>query len=160
MLNPPDHAESHTLRGATDRPALLSIRDVIKEMEPLATPELDDDLHPSVLEVILEDGLCTAESARIDIQWTTRDEYKFHYTDTEGVNLRWGKHSHAGDYIHVSGLAHYHPPPAANSNPDDVKTPGITVSPEELVTRAVLKIWRVAYHTGSYGPLSTGRNLH
>jgi hypothetical protein len=35
---------------------------------------------------------------------TNRDDYKFHYTDTEGVNLRWGKHPHAGDYIHVPGL--------------------------------------------------------
>jgi len=59
-------------------------------MEPLATAELDDYLHPSVLEVVLDDGLCAANSARIDIQWTTRDNYKFHYTDAEGVNLRWG----------------------------------------------------------------------
>jgi len=35
--------------------------------------ELDDYLHPSVLEVVLDDGLCAANSARIDIQWTTRD---------------------------------------------------------------------------------------
>jgi len=37
--------------GATDRPALLTIRDVVEGMEPLATAELDDYLHPSVLEV-------------------------------------------------------------------------------------------------------------
>jgi hypothetical protein len=107
---------------------------------------------------MLDDGLCGAEDARIDIQWTTRDDYKFHYTDTEGVNLRWGKHPHAGDYIHVPGLEHYHPPPNASSDPDEVEESCITQSPEELVTRAVLKLWRVAYHTDSYEPLNAGRN--
>lgn len=141
-----------------DRPALLTIRDVVEEMEPLATAELDDYLHPSVLEVTLDDGLCAADGARIDIQWTTRDDYKFHYTDVEAVNFRWGKHSHAGDYIHVPGLEHYHPPPDASSDPDEVEESCITQSPEELVTRAVLKLWRVAYHTDSYEPLNAGRN--
>ena len=55
MVNASDQNEHHTLRGATDRPALLTIRDVIEEMEPLATAELDDYLHPSVLEVALDD---------------------------------------------------------------------------------------------------------
>lgn len=141
-----------------DRPALLMIRDVIKEMEPLATAELDDYLHPSVIEVTLDEGLCAADEARIDIQWTTRDEYKFHYTDTDGVNFRWGTHPHAGDYSHVSGFEHYHPPPDASSDPDEVEQSCITQSPEELVTRAVLKLWRVAYHTDSYDLLNTGRN--
>jgi len=107
---------------------------------------------------VLDDGLCAANSARIDIQWTTRDNYKFHYTDAEGVNLRWGKHPHADDYIHVSGLEHYHPPPNASSGPDEVEASCITQSPEELVTRAVLKLWRVAYHTDSYAPLNAGCN--
>lgn len=56
MGDTPDRAETHTLRGATDRPALLTIRDVIENMEPLATAELDDYLHPSVLEVVLDNS--------------------------------------------------------------------------------------------------------
>lgn len=48
-----DQAETHTLRGATDRPALLTIRDVVEKMEPVATAELDDYLYPYVLEVML-----------------------------------------------------------------------------------------------------------
>jgi hypothetical protein len=36
-------------------------------MEPLATAELDDYLNPSVLEVALDDGLCEADEAKIDI---------------------------------------------------------------------------------------------
>jgi hypothetical protein len=158
MQDTPDQAEIHTLRGATDRPALLTIRDVVEAVEPLATPELDDYLNPSVLEVGLEDGLCTADQARIDIQWTTQDEYKFHYTDTEAVNLRWGNHPHGGDYIHVDGLEHYHPPPNASSDPADVEESCIEQPPEELVTRAVFKLWRVAYHTESYEPLNAGSN--
>lgn len=158
MQDTPDRAESHTLRGATDRPALLTIRDIVETVEPLATPELDDYLNPSVLEVGLDDGLCSADQARIDIQWTTQDEYKFHYTDTEAVNFRWGKHPHGGDYIHVDGLEHYHPPPNASSEPAEVEASCIEQSLEELVTRAVFKLWRVAYHSDSCEPLNAGSN--
>jgi len=158
MSDSADQAETHTLRGATDRPALLTIREVVADMEPLAEPELDDYLHPSVLDVALDDGLCEADGATIEIQWTTQDDYKFHYTDTEEVNFRWGKHAHGGDYVHVPGLEHYHPPPDASSDPNAVEASCITQSPEVLVTRAVLKLWRVAYHTDSYEPLNEGRN--
>lgn len=158
MPTAPTRTETHTLRGAIDRPALLTIRDLIGEMEPLATPRLDDYLNPSVLEVSLTDGLCNADEARIDIQWTTHNDYAFHYTDTASVNLWWGNHPHGGDYVNVSGTEHYHPPPDASSAPNDVEDSCITQSPEELVTRAVLKLWRTAYHADSYGPLNTGTN--
>ena len=114
--------------------------------------------YVSALDVALEDGLCEADTAHIEIQWTTRDDYKFHYTDTEAVNLRWGKHPHGGDYVHVPGFEHYHPPPDASSDPNEVEASCITASPEALVTRAVLKLWRVAYHTDSYEPLTVGQN--
>nr|WP_245547790.1 hypothetical protein [Halovivax ruber] len=148
----------HHLRGTADRPALLTIREIIEEMEPLATARLDDYLDPTVLEVTFDDGLCEADTARLDIQWTTRGEYKFHYTDSAEVNVRWGRHPHGGDYIHVPGLEHYHPPPDASSDPDDVQRSCITQTPEALVTRAVCKLWRVAYHEGSYAPLNAGEN--
>jgi len=83
-------------------------------MEPLATARLDDYLNPSVLEVTLDDGLCDANGGRIDVQWTTQDEYKFHYTDTADVNLRWGSHPHGGHYTHASAAEHGHPPPNAS----------------------------------------------
>jgi hypothetical protein len=93
-----DHrwGESHTLRGAVDRPALCEIRDEIDRLEPLATPELND-------------GLREADAARIDVRWTTRDDYAFHYTDSTGVDLRWGSHPHGGDYVRVTDTKHYHP---------------------------------------------------
>lgn len=150
--------EPHSLRGAIDRAALLTIRDVIEQIEPLATPTLDDYLNPSVLTVTLDDGLCGADAARLDVQWTTHDDYKFHYTDSDGVNVRWGKHPHNGDYIHVPGLEHYHPPPDATSDPDDVEDSCINQSVEVLVTRAVLKLWRVAYHAESDAPLNAASN--
>ena len=158
MQETSNQAETHMLRGATDRPALLTIRNVVEEMEPLASAAFDDYINPSVLEVALDDGLCSADEARIDIMWTTQGDYKFHYTDTDGVDCRWGKHPHAGDYIHVPELEHYHPPPNASSDPDEVEASCITQSPEELVTRAVLKLWRVAYHLDSYEVLNAGRN--
>lgn len=158
MQGSPERRENHTLRGATDRPALLTIRDVIEKMEPLATARLDDYLNPSVLEVTLEDGLCQADEARVDVQWTTHDDYKFHYTDTAGVNFRWGKHPHGGEYSQVEGIEHFHPPPDASSEPDDVEDSCIKQSPERLVTRAVLKLWRVAFHTDSYTALNAGSN--
>jgi hypothetical protein len=155
--NPPTD-EAHSLRGAIDRPALLTIRRIIEREEPLATPKLDDYLNPTVLEVTLDDGLCRADAARIDVQWTTHADYKFHYTDSEGVNLRWGKHPHNGDYIYVPGLEHYHPPPEAISDPDEVEESCIQQSPEALVTRAVLKLWRVSYHADSHAPLNAASN--
>ncbi|EJN57797.1 hypothetical protein [Halogranum rubrum] len=158
MVEPATSNEPHALRGAIDRAALLTIRDVIDQTEPLATPTLDDYLNPSVLTVTLDDGLCSADAARLDVQWTTHDDYKFHYTDSAEVNVRWGKHPHNGDYTHVSEIEHYHPPPDATSDPDDVEDSCIKQPLEALVTRAVLKLWRVAYHTESYEPLNTASN--
>ncbi|WP_327053405.1 transcription initiation factor IIB [Halomicrococcus gelatinilyticus] len=89
---------------------------------------------------------------------TAQDDYKFHYTDSNGVDLRWGSHPHADDYVNVSGLEHYHPPPNASSDPREVEDSCITQSPVTLVTRAVLTLWRAAYHSESFTPLNAGRN--
>lgn len=151
-------AERHSLRGAIDRAALITIRDIVDGMEPLANAHLDDYLHPTVLEITYSDGLCDANGARIDVRWTTRGDYKFHYTDPTGVDFRWGKHPHDGDYFHAPGPEHFHPPPDASTDPNDVEASCIKHSPTELVTRAVLKLWRVSYQTDSYEPLNAARN--
>jgi len=111
---------------------------VIDDTEPLARAELDDFLDPGTLAVTLEDGLLGADAGRID--------------------LRWDKHPHDGDYVDVTGLEHYHPPPDASSDPTEVEDSCIVQSPEKLVTRAVLKLWRAAYHADSLVPLNAGRN--
>lgn len=79
------------MRGPIDRPALLAIRDLLNQHEPLATAALDDFLTPRTLEVQYNDGLLSASQSRIDVQWTTRNDYKYHYTDAAGVDLRWGR---------------------------------------------------------------------
>lgn len=137
---------------------MIAIRDVYDELEPLATPELDDYLNPTTLEIALADGLGNASVGRIDVQWTTEDDYKFHYTDDRDVNFRWGKHAHDGEYVHVPGLEHFHPPPDASSNPTAVEDSCIHESPPKLVTRAVAKLWRAAYHVNSLAPLNAGSN--
>lgn len=149
--------ESHGLRGANDRSALINIRDVFADTEPLATAQLDDFVNPGLLEVEFSDGLCEAETARMDVKWTTQDDYKFHYTDSD-LDLRWGKHPHGGDYIHVPGLKHYHPPPNASSAPRDVEESCIKVTLEKLVARAVLTLWRVAYEENSPDALNSETN--
>jgi hypothetical protein len=152
-------AESHSLRGAIDRAALTTIRDLANETKPLASVRLDDPLDPGVLEIELAEGLRGAATARIDARWTTRDDYAFHYTDPNDLDLRWDRHPHGGDYVHVPGLERYHPPPDASSDSGAVEDSCLRVAPEKLVTRAVLKLWRVAYHAGSLAPLNAGRNL-
>lgn len=158
MVGDRETAESHSLRGAVDRAVLITIRDVVTETEPLASAQLDDFLDPTAVEVRFSDGLCDADSSRIDVQWTTFGDYAFHYTDPTGRNLRWGKHPHDDDYVDVPGLEHYHPPPDASSDPSVVEESCIEQSPPRLVTRAVLKLWRTAYHSGSLTPLNAGRN--
>lgn len=150
--------EAHSLRGPLDRPVLLTVRDVFDDQEPLATARLDDYLDPNVLEVALDDGLCDAEDARIDVRWTTRDDYAFHYTDSQAVNLRWGAHPHDDDYGHVRGFEHFHPPPDASSEPTTVEDSCIRHSRATLVTRAVLKLWRAAYHEESLSLCNAGSN--
>lgn len=150
--------ESHSLRGPIDRAVLIGIRDVISAHEPLATATIDDFLNPRVLEVRIEDGLRDAESAHIDVQWTTCGDYAFHYTDSTGLNFRWGRHDHDGHYVYTTGLAHYHPPPNASANPAEVEDSCITQSRPLLVTLAVLKLWRTAYHDELLSLLNSGSN--
>jgi hypothetical protein len=151
-------ADSHRLRGPIDRPVLITIRDIFNRNEPLSTATLDEFLDPSALIVEFVDGLGEAESARIDVAWTTKSDYTFHYTDAEGVNVRWGNHPHHGDYSNVPDTAHFHPPPDASSDPQAVEASCITQSSERLVTLAVLKLWRTAYHSGSLTALNAGHN--
>jgi len=42
MKNTPTRAETHTLRGATDLPAILIVCDGMEEIEPLATAKVDE----------------------------------------------------------------------------------------------------------------------
>lgn len=74
MSGTPGANEPRSRRGPIDRPVLVKIRDLISTEEPFASAELDDYLSPSTLSVELSDGLCDAETARIDVQWTTAND--------------------------------------------------------------------------------------
>lgn len=151
-------SEGHSLRGPTARGSLIDIRDVIDRAEPLADPTLDDFLDPQRLHVDLNDGIGPADSARIDVDWTVVGDYSIHYTDSVGTDFRWDSHPHDGDYVHVPGPAHFHPPPDASSDPADVEASCIEQTQEELVARAVLKLWRATYHRGSLSGVNAGSN--
>jgi hypothetical protein len=140
--------ESHALRGPIDRGALIDFRDTFERAEPLATTTLDDFLDPSELRIELSDGVGTAESARFDVGWTTRNDYNIHYTDTAGRNLRWDVHPNG--YPHASKDKHFHPPPDASTDTSDVEDSCIDMSEIELVTQATHKLWRNVYEQGSF----------
>lgn len=117
-------------------------------MEPLATGELDDFFDPDELRIELEDSVGDAETARFDVVWTTVDDYNVHYTDDAGRNVRWDVHPN--EYHGVSGDAHFHPPPDASADPQEVEESCIDVSEVGLVARAVHRLWQSAYEQGAH----------
>ena len=140
--------ESHALRGPTDRGALCDFRDVFEKMEPLSDGTLDDIVDPSELNIHLDDGIGAAESARLDVDWTTHGDYNIHYTDADGRDLRWDLHPN--DFPVASDERHFHPPPEATSEPNAVEESCIERRSTELVARATQKLWRKAYDNESF----------
>jgi hypothetical protein len=134
---------------------MVDIRDQFEREDGIASAELDDFIDPSTINVHLENGLGDADHCRIDITWTTLDDYTFHYTDSN-LDFRWGKHPHGGEY--GGQEAHFHSPPGASSDPDDVEESCITVETRSLVVRAVIKLWRAAFDSDSLEPLNSASN--
>lgn len=152
-----DTAEpSHSTRGPIDGPSLFDFRAEFERLEPLATGEVDDPIDPTTLTVSLADGIGSASSARLDVRWTTIQDYNVHYTDSDGRNLRWDVHPH--DFPRPADDHHFHPPPNASSAPDDVATSCIEVSEVLLVARAVHTLWRVAYDRGGFEGINVVEN--
>lgn len=148
--------QSHSLQGPTDRGALIDFRDTFCRQEPLADGRLDDFIDPDELRVTLTDGVGTAEGARLDIVWTTKDNYNIHYTDTQARDLRWDVHPN--DYLDITDMKHFHPPPDASSDPQDVEDSCIEISEIMLVARATHKLWRTAYDRGSFEGINNVSN--
>jgi len=120
-------------------PALRRIRDLWLELEPLVdTTTYDDVVTPTELQISLSDGLGDADSARLDVQWSERGTYSFHYVDVADVNWRFDRHPNTH-----SPERHFHPPPEAATT--DAKPSCIDVTEVSLVTRAVHAMWRAAY---------------
>ncbi|THE66821.1 hypothetical protein D8Y22_01495 [Salinadaptatus halalkaliphilus] len=147
---------SHSLRGPIDGPSLYDFRATFERLEPMATGELDDPVDPTELTLQLADGIGSASSARLDVSWTTVDDYNVHYTDSQDRNCRWDVHPH--DFPRPATDHHFHPPPRASNTPDDVAPSCIAVSEVVLVARAVHACWRLAYDDGELEAINAVEN--
>lgn len=148
--------EAHALRGAIDAGALHDVRTEFERLEPLASGSLDDPVSPSELRLQLDDGIGAATSATITVRWSVQGDYNVHYSDDAERDLRWDVHPH--DYTAPNGDGHYHPPPDALSDDDDVEASCLRVTELVLVTRAVHHLWRTGYDTGTLTPLNEAAN--
>lgn len=135
--------------GAIYLPALQRIRDLWLELEPLVeATSYDDIVAPTELQIRLSTGIGSADGARLDIQWSKRDMYSFHYVDTADVNWRYDRHPNTH-----SPEVHFHPPPdAATTN---TEPSCIDVTEVSLVTRAVHTLWRSAYEANDLNRLNS-----
>lgn len=147
--------EPHTFRGVIDRPVMIELRDVFNREDGIAEAELDDFVSPTRLHVHFQEGIEGARG-RLDVRWTTADEYSFHYTERRGIDCRWDRHPHGGNF--GPREAHFHPPPTASSDPERVERSCIEVAEPSRVGLAVLTLWRAAHASGSLEPLNSLSN--
>jgi hypothetical protein len=148
--------ESHSLRGAIDAGALYDFRSEFERLEPLASGSLDDPVSPSELRLQLDDGIGEAATATITVRWSVRDDHNVHYSDETGRDLRWDEHIH--EYSVPDSDAHYHPPPNASGDDDDVEASCVRVTELVLVARSVHQLWRDGYDSGTADPLNDATN--
>lgn len=136
--------------GTIYLPALRRIRDLWFELEPLVVDaDYDDPVDPAELRIELSDGLLEAEAARLDVQWSERGHYTFHYSDDAGLNWRFDRHPN--DH---APREHFHPPPDATPSEPSC----IEVEEVSLVARAVHALWRRAYDSEDLARLNAATN--
>ena len=140
-----EDSESHPLRGAIDAGALHDFRSEFERLEPLASGSLDDPVSPSELRLQLDDGIGEATTATLTVRWSVQNDYNIHYSDDTGRDLRWDVHPH--EYTAPAGDSHYHPPPHASNDDDDVEASCIGVTELVLLARAVHHLWRAGTRT-------------
>jgi hypothetical protein len=97
---------------------------------------------PEAVYVYFSDGIGDATDCRFDIRWYRKGYYSVHHTDSTGRNFRWDYHPKVR-----TPDEHFHPPPDAPS--DDPEPSCLTAEKPPVVARAVHKLWRRAYDTGS-----------
>lgn len=154
-----EDSELYSLRDAIDAVALHDFRSGFERLEPLASGSLDDLVSPRELRLQLNDAIGEATTATITVQWSVRDDYNVHCSDDMDQNLRWDLHPYK--YTTPDRDGHYHPPPNASSDDNDVEASCIRVTEIILVVRAVHQLWRAGYESGTVDPLNdtTYRNL-
>ena len=138
--------------GPVYLPALQRIRDLWLELEPLTdTAAYDDVVAPTELQMGLTDGLGDADAARLDVQWSERGMYSFHYVDSADVNWRLDRHPNTR-----SPESHFHSPPDAATATAEPSC--IDVTEVSLVTRTVHAMWRAAYENNDLDRLNSASN--
>jgi hypothetical protein len=138
--------------GPISVPALRRIRNLWIDLEPLVeNTSFDSFVDPTELHVELADGFGSADTARIDVQWSRLDNYSFHYVDDADVNWRFDRHPNRH-----SPEKHFHPPPDATTA--DAEPSCIRVEEVSLVTRAVHAMWRAAYESEDFDRLNSQSN--
>lgn len=140
--------------GNLDVDSMVAVRDAFVGLDGLVDRErtgLDSVIDPTVLRIGLEDGIGDAEWCRFDVKWYRTSHYNVHHVDDAGVNYRYDYHPKAG-----ADDRHFHPPPDAPST--DVEPSCIGVETPTLVARAVHKLWRRAYRSGSLAGLDEAAN--
>lgn len=135
--------------GPPDLPSLLAIRDTAERHEPLVSGwKFDDSIDTQQLTIFLSVGF--EESGRFDIRWSITDCYSFHYTE-DGLDFRFDAHPNPH-----SPHEHFHPPP--NADTAAAESSCIEVGLPEMVTLAVMQLWRAAWKADDLSLLNRSEN--
>lgn len=140
--------------GPLDVEAMEQIRNEFLSLDGLVEASetgFDSLLDPTTLTVAVSDGIGDAERCRFDIRWYRSGYYNVHHVDDRDVNYRFDFHPKPD-----APDRHFHPPPDAPS--DDVEPSCIEVDEPVLVARAIHRLWRRAYESGSLDALNVADN--
>lgn len=121
--------------GPVDRSSLRQVRELLLEEEPLAESVAFDD-PVNTTELVVSFAVGFDAEGRLEITWWESGAYRYHYTEPEGIDVRFDNHPKSG-----VPDAHFHPPPEAGTAVPSVLRG--TTQPQ-VVTRAVLSQWRKA----------------
>lgn len=73
--------------------------------------KIDDIINQQSLALHLSDGVGSGKEARINVRWSTTDDYNAHYTDTARVGFHWN--CHPQEYPASPADSHFYVPPNA-----------------------------------------------
>lgn len=135
--------------GTVDVTAMDEVRSAFTGLDGLIDAVGFEDLaDPEAVYVFFSDGIGEASECRLDVRWYRNGYYSIHHTDSIDRNFRWDYHPKVG-----VPDKHFHPPPGAPS--DGAEPSCLTVEEPPVVARAVHKLWRRAYDTGSTSLLNS-----
>ncbi|WP_152420941.1 hypothetical protein [Halorubrum coriense] len=134
--------------GPVNSVVLQQIRDLLVTEEPLVdSAAIDNPVNPTELVVTFSSGRDAA--GRMEITWWNTGEYRYQYTEPDGLDFRFDNHPKAN-----APDAHFHPPPDAGA-----AEPSFLGEETQLqvITRAVISRWReVAIEGASLDALNAG----